>query len=63
MTKIEDTVLVSQIQINELLKDVDLGKLHIVESRTGGQDMSEELLGVISAPVDDTPSMSGLADP
>ena len=43
---------VSQIQNSiNLLEHVDLGKLdiHVVQSCTNGRDMSEELLGIISA--------------
>ena len=43
-------------------EQVDLCKLDIVESRMNGrQDMSEELLGVVSAPSNDTLSTSGMA--
>ena len=42
-------------ELDELLEHVGLGKLNLVESRTNGLDISEELLlGVILAPADDT---------
>ena len=40
-------------EFNELLEH-NLGDLDVVKSRTDGQDMSEELLGVVLAPADDT---------
>ena len=37
----------------ELLEDVDLGKCDVVVSSTHGQDLLEELLGVILGLMDD----------
>ena len=44
MSKIED---ITATKFDKILEHVDLGKLDIVESHTDGQDMSEELLGIV----------------
>ena len=51
MPEIKD---IADTKFNELLEHIDLGELDVVETHTDGQDMSKELLGVVSAPADDT---------
>ena len=59
MSKIEDIV---GTEFTELLQQVHLGKLDVVDSHTSERlDMSEKLLGVVSAPADDTITMLGMA--
>ena len=59
MSEIED---IADMEFDEV--HVDLGELdseldvHVVMSRTDGQDMSKELLGVVSAPVLSTSGMA-----
>ena len=68
MSEIED---IADMELNDLLEQVDLGgldyidlgELDVVESRTDGQDMSEELLGVVLAPADVTLSTLGMVPP
>ena len=55
MSEIKD---VADTKFDELLEHIALGELDIVESRANGHDVSEELLGIGSAPADDTPSTS-----
>ena len=48
-------------EFNQLLQQVHLGKLDVVDSCINERlDMSEELLGVVSAAADDTLSTSGM---
>ena len=48
--------------IRQVLQQMHLGEFDVVDSRINEQlDMSEELLGVISAPVDGTLSTSGMS--
>ena len=50
------------MEFNELLQQVHLGELHEVDSRISQLlDMSEEMLGVVSAPADDGLSTSGVS--
>ena len=50
MSKIED---IADTEFDELLQQVHLGELNVVNSRINERlDMSEELLGVVSAPAD-----------
>ena len=42
---------------------LDLGELDIVESCTNGQDMLEELLGIVLAPANDMLSRTGMEHP
>ena len=59
MSEIED---IADSKFDELLQQVQLGKHDVVDLRIDErQDMSEELLGVVSAPADDTLSTSGMA--
>ena len=59
MSEIEDIV---GTELNELLQQVHLGEVDVVDSRINERlDMSEELLGFISAPVDDILSTLGMA--
>ena len=52
----------ADMEFDELLEQVDVGELDIVKSRINErQDMSKELLGVVSAPVDGTLSTLGMA--
>ena len=52
MSEIED---IAETEFDKLLKLVQLGESDAVNSHIDEwQDMSEELLGVISAPADDT---------
>ena len=60
MPEIKD---IADTEFTERSEYFDLGKLDMVELRTDRQDMSEELLGVISAPEADMLSMSGRAYP
>ena len=60
MSEIED---ITGTEFNELhvLQQVHLDELDIVDSRKSQQlDISEELLGVVSAPADDALSTSGM---
>ena len=63
MSEIED---IADMEFDELLQHVGSGELDVIESRTDGQDLSEEVLGVVLAPTDDTLStctcMSGMAN-
>ena len=54
---------IAETKFDKLLEHIDLGELDIVESRTNERAMSEELLGIISAPADDTLSMLRMAHP
>ena len=57
MSEIEDT---AGAEFDELLQQVYLSEHDVVDSRKNEQlDMSEKLLGVISAPADDTLSTLG----
>ena len=47
----------------KLLEHIDLGKLDVVGLCTDGQDMSQELLGVVSAPTNNTLCTSGDGTP
>ena len=47
MSEIEDT---ADTEFDTLLENIDLGELDVVESCPDGQDMSKELLGVVSTP-------------
>ena len=60
LSEIED---IAYTEFNELiLEQVHLGKLNVVDSRIDEwQDMLEEMLGVVSAPADNTLCMSGMA--
>ena len=59
MSEIEDIV---GTEFDELLQQVHLGEVDVVDSRINERlDMSEELLGFISAPVDDILSTLGMA--
>ena len=58
MSDIED---IANSEFNELLEHFDLGELYAVESSTDGQDMSKELLGIVTATTDDALSTSGIA--
>ena len=61
MSEIKD---MADMEFDELLEQVDVGELDVVKSRINKQqDMSKELLGVISAPMDGTLSTSGMAPP
>ena len=52
MSDIED---IADTEFGELLQQVHLGELDVVDSRIHKRlDMSEELLGVVSDPADDT---------
>ena len=59
MSEMED---IADMEFDNLFQSVDLGKLD--DSRVAhGQDLSEELLGAVLAPADDTPSTLGMAHP
>ena len=58
MSEIKD---ITDTEFDTLL--LDLGELDIVGPQTDGQDMLEELLGIILAPADDTLSRTGTAHP
>ena len=58
MFEIED---IAGTEFNKLLQKVYLGELDVVDSRINERlDMSEELLGVVSAPANDMLSMTGM---
>ena len=57
MSEIED---ITDTEFEELLQQVHLGELDVVDSRINERlDTSEELLGIVSDPADDTLSTSG----
>ena len=58
MSEIKD---IADMECDQLLEHIDLGKLDIIEFRMDGQDMLENLLGVIVTPTDDALSISGMA--
>ena len=56
MSEIKD---IADTEFDELLQQVHLGEVNVVDLRINERlDMSEELLGVVSDPVDDTLSTS-----
>ena len=52
---------IATMEVDELLEDVDLGKLDILQSHTNVQELLKELYGVVLVPADYTLSMSGMA--
>ena len=50
-------------EFGKLLEHVNFGRLDVGVWLTDAQDVSEEFLGVVAAPVDDTLSKSEMAQP